>query len=46
MFLLTDGEVDNKEEVIDYVWSKNKIIKIHTFGIGSSCDRDLIENIA
>lgn len=46
VFLLTDGEVDNKEQIFEYVRSNRDIMRIHTFGIGSGCDKELIEKTA
>ena len=46
IFLLTDGEVCNTGEIIDYSRLSNKKARIHTFGIGDECDRNLIEKVA
>jgi len=44
--LLTDGEVSNIDEVISFAKKSNELAKIHTFGIGSGCDRRLVEGVA
>jgi len=45
IFLLTDGEVANPEEIIDYVHQQSAIpnnrTRTHAFGIGDGCDIDL-----
>jgi hypothetical protein len=46
IFLLTDGEVGNKEQIFEYVRLQKDIMRIHTFGIGSGCDKELIEKTA
>ena len=46
IFLLTDGDVENSLQIIKYVKNNNKITKIHTFGIGDDCDKDLVSNTA
>jgi hypothetical protein len=46
IFLLTDGEVGNKSEIIEFAKNSNKITKIHTFGIGDGCDRKLVSETA
>lgn len=42
IFLLTDGEVDNKKEIFEYIRLHKDIMRVHTFGIGSGCDKELI----
>lgn len=42
LFLLTDGQVHNKHEIFTYVADNKTTTKVHTFGIGSGCDRDLV----
>lgn len=44
--MLTDGEVGNINEIISFTHEYNDFAKIHTFGIGSGCDRRLIEGVA
>ena len=46
VFLLTDGEVENKSEVILKARENSETTRVHTFGIGEGCDRELIENTA
>ena len=42
VFLLTDGQVDNREKVIAYALTGKDNIRIHTFGIGSGCDIGMV----
>jgi hypothetical protein len=46
VFLLTDGEVDNKNQIFEFVRNHNDQMRIHTFGIGSGCDKELIKQTA
>jgi hypothetical protein len=46
IFLLTDGEIDDKEKVIEKCNTGSDKIRIHTFGIGSGCDKDLVQRMA
>jgi len=46
VYLLTDGEVDNKEDVISLIKENNAYNKICTIGIGKNVDRDLIVRAA
>ena len=46
VFLLTDGEVDNKDEIINFAAVNNEQARIHTFGIGSGCDKSLVKGVA
>ena len=46
VFLLTDGQVDNREKVIAYALTGRDNIKIHTFGIGSGCDSGMVLQVA
>ena len=45
IFMLTDGMVDNKIEVIKRSKGTN-MMKIHAFGIGDGCDKKLVEDVA
>ena len=45
IFMLTDGMVDNKLQVIERSKGTNNM-KIHAFGIGDGCDKQLVENVA
>ena len=42
IFLLTDGQVDNPSAVISQARALNDNIRIHTFGIGSGCDKKMV----
>ena len=43
IFLLTDGEVENRDQVIDAaVVHPSANVSLHTFGIGGQCDKDMV----
>ena len=47
--MLTDGQVRDAKTVIELAKDgveKNQFTRIHTFGIGSGCDKDLVQKIA
>ena len=49
MFLLTDGQVSNKNDVIELIrnhCNKDDSTKVFSFGISSGCDQDLIKRTA
>lgn len=46
LFLLTDGQVGNPQQIIDLAREKNSECRIHTFGIGSGCSTHLVEKTA
>ena len=46
IFLLTDGEDDNKSAVIETAKILKPQIRIYTFGIGSGCDVSMVQEIA
>ena len=46
MFLLTDGEVDNKDMVIAQARMHCETTRVHSFGIGNGCDTELIRKTA
>ena len=46
VFMLTDGEDDQKNSIIAFARSNCEHMRIHTFGIGGDCDRKLIEGTA
>ena len=43
IFLLTDGEVSNRDEVIAASKTGNDEIRSHTFSIGGGCDKNMVE---
>ena len=43
IFVLTDGEVTNSKEIIDFAKLHADKFRIHTFGIGKDCDKILVE---
>jgi uncharacterized protein YegL len=46
VFLLTDGQVSNTQQVIDLTKQNADSTRIFTFGLGSSVSRPLVEGIA
>ena len=44
--MLTDGSVGDRESVIRQASLYNDRIRVHTFGIGSGCDKTLVERTA
>ena len=46
IFLLTDGQVGNRDKVIEKANTKNDSIRIHSFGIGSGCDVEMVKQVA
>ena len=44
LFILTDGEVDNREECLGLINTHSDKFKVHAIGIGSSFDKKLIQN--
>ena len=43
ILLLTDGEVDDKNECFDLIKENSNIFRIHSIGIGDSYDKELIK---
>ena len=46
IFLLTDGSVSAADQVIEQARTKNDTQRVFSFGLGSGCDRYLVENVA
>ena len=46
IFLLTDGEVKNRDDVMSAAKTGNPEIRIHTFGIGGACDKEMVTKMA
>ena len=44
IFLLTDGDINNKKETLNLIEKNSNKFTIHAFGIGNSFDKDLIKN--
>ena len=44
IFLLTDGEIEDKKETLALIEKNNSKFKIYSIGIGNSFDEDLIKN--
>lgn len=43
IFLLTDGQVNNKEECVQIIADSSNTFRYHALGIGNDYDKDLIE---
>ena len=51
IFLLTDGQVGNKADIVNLVRSycnqkDNDNFRVFTFGVGNDCDKSLVKEIA
>jgi hypothetical protein len=46
IFLLTDGEVNNRDDCIDTVKKFAKTTRVFTFGIGQEADQELVKGMA
>ncbi len=46
IFLLTDGEVNNRDDCINTVKKFAKTTRVFTFGIGQEADRELVKGMA
>ena len=46
VFILTDGQVSDREAVINAARQHNEQIRVFTFGLGSGCDVDLVRRTA
>ena len=44
--MLTDGQVGNRDAVVNLARQAAENVRIHTFGIGSGCDVTLVKNMA
>ena len=44
IFLLTDGDIEDKEDTLILIENNNSNFQIYSIGIGNSFDKDLIEN--
>ena len=44
IFLLTDGEIDNKKETLTLIENNSNQFSVYSFGIGNDFDEDLIKN--
>ena len=44
IFLLTDGEIDDKKKTLDLIYNNSSKYSIYSIGIGNSFDEDLIKN--
>ena len=46
IFVLTDGQVRDRQACIDLAGKAPEHVRIHTFGIGSGCDEILVKGMA
>ena len=46
VFLLTDGQVSNPQQVIDLARQHNETARVFSFGLGSGCDKNLVTHVA
>lgn len=46
IFLLTDGAVNNANEIIQLAKLKNDENRVHTFGVGYGCSKFLVKELA
>ena len=46
IFLLTDGQVGNPNDVIALAGQHNEKARVFSFGLGSGCDKHLVEQVA
>ena len=46
IFLLTDGQVSDRDAVIKKANTRKDNIRVHTFGIGNGCDVDMVKSMA
>ena len=46
IFPLTDGQVENRDAVVEKASSSTENVRIHTFGIGDGCDAEMVKNMA
>ena len=44
IFLLTDGEIDNKKDTLNLIEKNSNDFSVYAFGMGNSFDEDLIKN--
>ena len=44
IFLLTDGEIDNKKKTLALIENNSNEFSVYSFGIGNGFDKDLIKN--
>ena len=44
IFLLTDGEIDNKKDTLNIIEKNSNEYAVYAFGMGNSFDEDLIKN--
>lgn len=45
IFILTDGDVNNKSAVINRAEKYNDTIRVNMFGLGGGCDEDFIRQV-
>ena len=42
IFLLTDGQDENSEKIVNYILINNTKARFYTFGLGDECDKQLL----
>jgi len=46
VFVLTDGQVHDREAVFETIRKQNESVRVHSFGVGSGCDQILVNKMA
>ena len=46
VFVITDGEIENTDEVIELTEKHKHMCEVHTIGIGNEVDHYLVEGLA
>ena len=46
LFILTDGEVNNTQECIQFVRKHADTTRVFTFGVGNEASQDLVKGLA
>ena len=46
LFILTDGEVGNTQECVDFVRKHAETTRVFTFGVGNEASQDLVKGLA
>lgn len=46
VFLLTDGQVSNTDSIVECASKARDEVRVHTFGIGDDCDKQLVKRTA
>ncbi len=46
IFVLTDGQIHDRDSVVSYIKKHSHTTRVHTFGIGSGADSFLVKEMA